>query len=106
MAKKQKQPSASITTIKGYLPIRLSLPPLSNAPPLSTFIFIKEHISKQSNSSSSSTLFVANAPANGPIRTDLYLHAVFERYGVVERVTVASNPRDSSDKVSYGFVRI
>jgi ribosomal RNA-processing protein 7 len=98
MAKKQKQPSATITTIKGYLPIRLSLPPLSNAPPLSTFIFIKEHISKQSNSSSSSTLFVANAPANGPIRTDLYLHAVFERYGVVERVTVASNPRDSTEK--------
>ena len=110
MAKKQKQAkSTSISTIKGYLPIRMALPPLSNSPPLSTFIYIKEHIDKRkSHESSSSTLFVANAPANGPIRTDLLLKSVFEQYAEVERVTVARDPRKTSgdDESSNTATRI
>jgi ribosomal RNA-processing protein 7 len=90
--KKQKQQPP--TLIKGYLPLRLSLPaPFPNAPPLTTFLYLKEHVSKQKTSSHHATLFVANAPANGPIRTDLFLRAMFERYAEVVRVTVAHDPR-------------
>ena len=43
--------------------------------------------------SGGATLFIANAPANGPIRTDLFLRALFESYGDILRVTVAQDPR-------------
>ena len=98
MAKKDKKKSSPVASIKGYLPIRLSLPPLPNTPPtLFTFIYVREHRTKQSKEAFQSTLFVANAPANGPIRTDLFLNAVFRRYAEVERVTVARDPRKSYD---------
>eukprot|EP00956_Cyclotella_meneghiniana_P021024 scaffold37788_cov57-Cyclotella_meneghiniana.AAC.2 len=105
MTKKVKKKSIPVASIKGYLPIRVSLPPLPNTPPtLFTFIYVKEHRAKQkSNEASQSTLFVANAPANGPIRTDLFLNAVFRRYAEVERVTVARDPRKSHDD-EQGFV--
>ncbi|KAL7489614.1 hypothetical protein ACHAW6_015288 [Cyclotella cf. meneghiniana] len=101
--KKQKHPTPSnpASTIKGYLPIRIALPPpIPGAPPFTTFIYVKEHISKHTSNdagdASSSTLFVANAPANGPIRTNLFLQAFFRRYGHVVRVTVAQNPRKAA----------
>ena len=45
---------------------------------------------------------MANAPANGLIRTDLLLKAIFEQYAEVERVTVARDPRKTSDDESIG----
>ncbi len=48
------------------------------------------------------TLFIANAPANGPIRTDLFLRALFESYGAVSRVTVAQDPRRVGSSSSTG----
>ena len=65
--------------------------------------FIYLHTSKKTSDQAEiewgtpSTLFVANAIANGPIRTDLFLNAVFRRYPEVERVTVARDPRKSHD---------
>lgn len=101
--------------IKGYLPIRISLPSISTSSSISSskqqqhsftsFIYIKEHIQRSqgnnatNNSSSgggSDTLFVANAPSNGIIRTDLLLQSLFEVYGDIERVTVAQNPRKAN----------
>jgi len=100
--------------IKGYLPIRISLPSISTSSSNSkqqqqhsftSFIYIKEHIQRSqgtntTNNSSSSggsdTLFISNAPSNGPIRTDLLLQSLFEVYGDIERVTVAQNPRKAN----------
>ena len=87
--------------IKGYLPIRVILPPIDDKErAFTTFIYLKEHNIKKSDGAKSSnsredgsTLFVANAPSNGPIRTDLFLRALFQRYGEVARVTVAQDPR-------------
>jgi len=100
--------------IKGYLPIRISLPSISTSSSSSkqqqehsftSFIYIKEHIQRSqgtntNNNSSSSggsdTLFISNAPSNGPIRTDILLQSLFEVYGDIERVTVAQNPRKAN----------
>jgi len=103
--KKQKRTANQYNPpIKGYLPIRIALPPIyGNAKKdkqhsFTSFIYIKEHIQKSSQNSGtsgagSSTVFVANAPANGPIRTDLFLRALFEPYGDIQRVTVARDLR-------------
>ena len=107
--KKQSSCSNAPATIKGYLPIRIHLPPplsnnntaTSSNQSFTSFIYVKEHIPKVTKSSSlpsassaeSATLFIANTPANGPIRTDLFLKGLFEQYGDVVRVTVAHNPR-------------
>ena len=112
MKKKQRKSSGGDCrghqnpAIKGYLPIRISLPPIQHHhSSFTSFIYIKEHIqrsqgsSNKSNSSISdsggggSTLFIANAPSNGSIRTDLFLRALFEPYGDISRVTVAKDPR-------------
>ena len=96
--------------IKGYLPIRILLPSSSSSKQqqqhsFTSFIYIKEHIQRSqgnnatNNSSSgggSDTLFVANAPSNGIIRTDILLQSLFEVYGDIERVTVAQNPRKAN----------
>lgn len=86
--------------IKGYLPICITLPPVNikdKQHSFKSFIYVKEHIKKSNRSSSAegagATLFVANAPANGPVRTDLFLRALFEQYGDVKRVTVTQNPK-------------
>ena len=99
--------------IKGYLPIRISLPSTSTSSSNSkqqqehsftSFIYIKEHIQRSqgtntnanSSGGGSDTLFISNAPSNGPIRTDLLLQSLFEVYGDIERVTVAQNPRKAN----------
>ena len=86
--------------IRGYLPICITLPPVNikdKQHSFKSFIYVKEHIKKSNRSSSAegagATLFVANAPANGPVRTDLFLRALFEPYGEVKRVTVTQNPK-------------
>ena len=97
MKKQSKSNHQQNPPIKGYQPIRIPLPPVGkHEHSFTSFIYIKEHIQKtQSNNASggnnggSATLFVANAPSNGPIRADLFLRALFESYGDIQRVTVA-----------------
>ena len=78
--------------IRGYLPICITLPSIDvkdRKHTYTSFIYVKEHIKKSNNSEEGgAALFVANAPSNGPIRTDLFLRALFEPYGDIQRVTV------------------
>lgn len=106
--KKQTKANRQNPAIKGYHPIRIALPPIGGKDKHSftSFIYIKEHIQKvpqggipSESGGAGATLFIANAPANGPIRTDLFLHALFESYGDIHRVTVAQDLRKVG---SYG----
>lgn len=108
-AKSKKRQHHPAIKIKGYLPIRVSLPTSdtnNGAHSYTSFIYIKEHNQKSQPGSSGSggdlssvgggagaTLFIANAPTNGPLRTDLFLRALFEPYGNIQRVTVTQDPR-------------
>ena len=109
-----------ISTIKGYLPLRLHFPPAfspldpttsfrdSNA----TFLYLKEHqtasvsaknktiTSPEDETASGTTIFVANAPMVAGISTTLLLQAIFGRYGDVQRVTVVPNPRRNQNPSS------
>jgi len=91
----------SAPKLKGYLPIRIGLPPSaackfltsrSNTDRTDTFCFVKEH--RTGASGKSSTLFVVNCPFVPNVRTSLLLKSTFARYGDVERVTVVRDPRD------------
>jgi len=82
--------------IKGYLPIRISLP----SPEIkekeglcfeNTFIFVKQHTS--TNESSPRTLFVTNTPVYPSIQTSILLRNIFERYADVEKILVAPKPQ-------------
>mmetsp|Transcript_14033 Transcript_14033/g.17679 ORF Transcript_14033/g.17679 Transcript_14033/m.17679 type:complete len:384 (-) Transcript_14033:94-1245(-) len=82
---KQKSP-----LIKGYLPIHLSLPSRSGK----NCLFVKEHINRGKGSKkASSTLFVTNVPVVPGVLSRLFLLALFERFGDVEKVTVEHKPR-------------
>jgi len=92
--------------LKGYLPIRIGLPPSvacqfrtsrHNPDRTDTFCFVKEHRGRSSGvgaSGKSSTLFVANCPFVPNVRTSLLLRSIFSRYGDVARATVVRDPRD------------
>ena len=84
--------------IKNYLPLRLSLPSPGN-PSASEdcFIFVKQHISSGSLPSLSKTLFIANAPFYPNVRSSIILQCLFERYGDVDKVSVAHHPRNGSE---------
>eukprot|EP00804_Cyclotella_cryptica_P016120 CCRYP_004232-RA/>CCRYP_004232-RA protein AED:0.27 eAED:0.27 QI:0/0/0/0.5/1/1/2/0/300 len=91
----------------GHIPIRIALPPpIPGAPSFTTFLYVKEHIAKHKGSNasdvSSSTLFVAKAPANEPICRNLFLQSFFQRYGDVVRVTVAQDPRKAASPSENG----
>jgi ribosomal RNA-processing protein 7 len=109
------------STIKGYIPVRLELPPillLRNDDDIqrhtfTSFIYVKEHAPKSHSATSSSvnddgdsatrTLFIANCPANGPIPTDAYLRAIFESSPFdadIVRVTVIQDPRHTSSSAT------
>jgi ribosomal RNA-processing protein 7 len=110
--KKQTKVIRGNPPIKGYLPIRIELPPVGSGDDqhiFTSFIYIKEHTQQSQQGSngtlsnnSSAALFIANAPANGPIRTDLYLRALFQSYGDISRVTVAQDPRRVGSSSSTG----
>ena len=96
MGAKAKRQRHDVIKIKGYLPVRVALPRgvKNDAQPYTSFIYIKEHNQKGSGDGvGGAILFIANAPANGPIRTDLFLRALFESYGSIKRVTVTQDPR-------------
>ena len=93
-----------VNLIKNYVPLRLTLPPIDTPTqsstdddtlPCDTFLYIKKHVSSQSSTtgSESRTLFIANAPFYPYVRTSILLTALFEKYGDVEEVVVAPNPR-------------
>ena len=85
---------AATGSIRGYLPIRLTIKTSVDAPSDDvTFLYVKEHQEKESGSSASDTLFVTNAPIVPLVRTRLLLQALFGRFGDVKRVTVVDNPR-------------
>lgn len=89
--------------IKGYLPIRLSLPMHFSDENKVTFMYIKEH-NQNTSSRLSTTLFVVNAPMVPNISTHLFLHSLFSKFGEVEKVIVVRNPRSSnSNKTSTGL---
>ena len=93
-----KKPQPAAPLIKGYLPIRLTLP--SPEEDLDdTFFYVKEHFAAEKN-----TLFVANAPVVPGIQTRILLRSLLGRYGEVERVTVVANPRKSMEDVSESMV--
>ncbi|KAG7345940.1 ribosomal RNA-processing protein 7 RRP7 [Nitzschia inconspicua] len=102
--------SSTPPLIKGYLPVRLRIP----ASPIikrnnenhcdheETYFYIREHRGKsdeddkqlsKNSSSSTSTLFVANAPAIPSVSIKILLHSIFGRFATVSRVTVVPNPR-------------
>lgn len=81
--------SSSAPLIKGYLPVRLSLPTEDETD--DTFFYVKEHFG-----SDKSTLFVANAPIVPGVRPRVLLKSLLGRYGQVERVTVIENPRQTA----------
>ena len=88
------------STIKGYIPVRIELPPIilgrsddvdrqHRRHAFTSFIYVKEHAPNtpqhsaaadddDGDSTATRTLFVANCPANGPMSTDVYLRAIFE----------------------------
>ena len=110
--KKSKHGSASkaptAPLIKGYLPVRLTLPSTANNytthndnddgrsskdgdVPIDlddTFFFVKEHFGDDKN-----TLFVANIPVVPGVSGKIILRSLLGRFGAVERVTVIENPR-------------
>ena len=101
--------------IRGYLPICITLPPIdvkNRRHSFTSFIYVKEHIKKSNGGSSGATeggagatLFVANAPSNGPVQTDLFLRALFEQYGDIQRVTVTQNPKKGGGSSLSSFER-
>eukprot|EP00560_Eucampia_antarctica_P003716 CAMPEP_0197842594 /NCGR_PEP_ID=MMETSP1437-20131217/46824_1 /TAXON_ID=49252 ORGANISM="Eucampia antarctica, Strain CCMP1452" /NCGR_SAMPLE_ID=MMETSP1437 /ASSEMBLY_ACC=CAM_ASM_001096 /LENGTH=355 /DNA_ID=CAMNT_0043452485 /DNA_START=35 /DNA_END=1102 /DNA_ORIENTATION=- len=88
--------------IKGYLPLPIKIPSTKENEFDASFVFLKEHIVRATDSSTGSknagkTLFVANAPFVSGVRTSTFLHAVFGKFGEVEKVVVVRNPRGGSD---------
>lgn len=79
--------------IKGYLPLRVVLPSRGD-----TFLFVKQHhasssSSKNDESSVDHSLFICNVPFVPNVRTQVFLTALFQKFGTVEKVIVVRNPR-------------
>ena len=86
-----------INLIKNYLPLRVRVPSPNDPSKFEdTFLFVKQHI-PPGHFAASKTLFVANAPFYPNVRTSILLKHLFERYGDVDKVIVAHNPRKHVD---------
>lgn len=88
--------------IKGYLPIRINIPSLTDETTEDTFIFVKEHSSAAQ--SSPRTLFVTNTPVYPSIQTKILLESLFERYADVERILVAPRPKKDFGEVKESSI--
>lgn len=91
--------------IKGYLPVRVYLPPCWNEEHYDeTFFYVREHQAKSAKGTDTkankATLFVANAPFVPDVSTKVLLRSIFGRYGEVSRVTVIQNPRGENAQKS------
>mmetsp|Transcript_9479 Transcript_9479/g.14573 ORF Transcript_9479/g.14573 Transcript_9479/m.14573 type:complete len:363 (+) Transcript_9479:94-1182(+) len=92
--------SSGAVLIKGYLPIRLTIPSPDGTELDDTFFYVKEHhgataSDEKKKRTPSTTLFVANAPFLPGISTKVLLSSLFGRYADVARVTVVQNPRSA-----------
>jgi ribosomal RNA-processing protein 7 len=93
--------SSSVPLLKGYLPIRVLLPPTwSTEYHDETFFYVREHQAGKGGGSTEetptkpkSTLFVANAPVVPGISTKILLQSLLGRFADIARVTVIRNPR-------------
>ena len=92
MGSKSKTKSNS-ALIKGYLPVQVTIPNANNDSSTESCMFVKEH---KQTTSSLAALFVVNAPMVPNVRTHLFLHFLFSKFGEVEKVTVVRNPRDKN----------
>lgn len=81
---------SQVNRIKGYLPVRLQLP-LEDGIFDETFVYVKEHNEKASNKSTTTTLFVVNAPVIPGVATRTLLKALFGSWSDIQRVTVVSH---------------
>lgn len=117
---KSNMKTTKASTIKGYIPVRIELPPIilrssddidqqHQRHTFTSFIYVKEHAPKSHSAaddgdSAARTLFIANCPANGPIPTDAYLRAIFESSfdADIVRVTVVQDPRHTSAATATG----
>ncbi|GAX19441.1 hypothetical protein FisN_19Hh012 [Fistulifera solaris] len=79
-----------VNRIRGYLPVRLQLPS-ENGTRDETFIYVKEHTEKASNKSTTTTLFVVNAPVIPGVSTRILLKALLGAWADIQRVTVVSH---------------
>jgi ribosomal RNA-processing protein 7 len=113
MATKEAASSSSVPLLKGYLPVRLRLPPTwSKEYNDETYFYVREHQAGKktggdhpssetttTHGSSTSlakpkcTLFVANAPVVPGVSTKILLQSLFGRFADIARVTVVPNPR-------------
>jgi hypothetical protein len=81
---------SQVNRIKGYLPVRLQLPSEDGTRD-ETFIYVKEHTEKASNKSTTTTLFVVNAPIIPGVSTRILLKSLFGSLADIQRVTVVSH---------------
>lgn len=93
--------ASPVPLLKGYLPVRLILPPIWCTQYEDTsFFYVREHQGGKGSgkdaetaSKSKSTLFVANAPVVPGISTTVLLRSLLGRFADIARVTVVNNPR-------------
>ena len=94
-----------VNLIKGYLPLRIKLPAWKSDEKEQTFLYLKEHSEKLSSDGSKNnagkTLFIANVPFVGGVRTSIFLHSLFGKVGEVERVVVVRNPRGGNNEATW-----
>jgi hypothetical protein len=87
---------ANAPLIKGYLPVRLTIPSSDSSVKDETYFYVKEHqAGNVTDKKNNCTLFVSNAPVVPTVRTRLLLKSLFGRFGDIARVTVISNPRQN-----------
>lgn len=96
--------SSSVPLLKGYLPVRLMLPPLwTTEYHDETYFYVREHQAGKGDSSENpskpkSTLFIANAPLIPGVSTKILLHSLLGRFANIARVTVIKNPRGGKEE--------
>ncbi|GKY96055.1 hypothetical protein MPSEU_000565700 [Mayamaea pseudoterrestris] len=84
-----------MSTIKGYLPVRVKFQSFINQNEEDeTFFYVKEHQQKEQGSTTvkNDTLFITNAPTIPRIRTRLLLTALLGRFGEIKQVSIVENP--------------
>jgi len=84
--------------IKGYIPLTIKVPSSRGNDADVSYVYLKEHNVRTSDPNSGSnhagkTLFVANVPFVSGVRSSIFLHALFGKFGEVEKIVIVRNPR-------------
>ena len=101
--KKLSRIMSQVNRIKGYLPVRLELPS-DDGTRDETFVYVKEHTEKASNKSTTTTLFVVNAPVVPGVSTRILLKALFGSWADIQRVTVVSHSSRSQQSMTPSWL--